>query len=114
MNFGCVCVVYTVGGPSFFLTRVRVLSRLYQMEEQRLQSHAISAEDAAHKRVQKVRVEMESQLKGFVEQQKKVLLQAAVVEAHSDEVDKVGNRAMILGEGGGWGWGADRCFFFAA
>jgi hypothetical protein len=59
------------------------------VEEQRLQHHAVSAEEAAKKRVAKVRNEMESQLKGLVDQQEKHLMQAAVVEAHSEEVDKV-------------------------
>lgn len=60
-----------------------------QMEEQKMQHHAISAEETAKKKVNKVRSEMESQLKGFVDQQEKNLLHASLVEMHSDDVDKV-------------------------
>jgi hypothetical protein len=54
-----------------------------------LQQQASSAEAAANKKIQKVRHEMESQLKGFVDQQDKMAKAAFLVEINADTVDKV-------------------------
>lgn len=49
---------------------------------------AVSAEENAKKRVNKVKAEMENQLKGLSEQQEKMQHGAMLVEAHAEEVDK--------------------------
>lgn len=59
------------------------------MEEQKLRRIAKSAEDAASKKIAKVRGEQEALLKGLTAQQQRMERGAMLVEAYSDEVDKV-------------------------
>jgi hypothetical protein len=52
-------------------------------------SQAIAAEEAAAKKISKVKNEMKNQLQGFVDAQSKMEIHAMAVEAHAVEVDKV-------------------------
>lgn len=56
-----------------------------------MQSQAVAAEEAAMKKVNKVKTEMRNQLQGFVDMQNKMELYGMIVEAHAEDVDKVYN-----------------------
>jgi len=59
-----------------------------KVEEQRLQHHALSAEEAAKKKVKKVKDEMRNQLQGLADTQLKMEKAACLTEAFAEEVDK--------------------------
>jgi predicted ribosome quality control (RQC) complex YloA/Tae2 family protein len=71
-----------------------------KLEEQRMQQQATAAEETAKKKVSKVKVEMENQLKGFVVQQQKMEISATLVELYAEDIDKaslVVNSALAAG-----------------
>jgi predicted ribosome quality control (RQC) complex YloA/Tae2 family protein len=71
-----------------------------KIEEQRMQQQASAAEDAAKKKVSKVKIEMENQLRGFVVQQQKMEISATLVELYAEDIDKaalVVNSALSAG-----------------
>ena len=72
-----------------------VAFRVLKVEEQKLQSQAIAAEEAAMKKVNKVKMEMRNQLQGFVDMQNKMEMCGMIVEAHAEDVDKVGGKFTV-------------------
>lgn len=83
--------------PSFDTT---VDEYFCKIEEQKLQQQASAAEESAKKKVNKVKAEMENQLKGFVMQQQKMELSATLVEIYAEDIDKaclVINSALAAG-----------------
>jgi predicted ribosome quality control (RQC) complex YloA/Tae2 family protein len=71
-----------------------------KIEEQKLQQQASAAEESAKKKVNKVKAEMENQLKGFVMQQQKMEMAATLVEIYAEDIDKaclVINSALAAG-----------------
>jgi predicted ribosome quality control (RQC) complex YloA/Tae2 family protein len=83
--------------PSFDTT---VDEYFCKIEEQKLQQQALAAEESAKKKVNKVKTEMENQLKGFVMQQQKMEMSATLVEIYAEDIDKaclVINSALAAG-----------------